>query len=937
MADKIKLLELDIDVEAIIAKSSQLKSQLDQLRENQDKLKKSGDTSSETYVKNAATIAKVSSEYNKNQQQLTNLSNVSGKYLTVQEKLKNAVDKEITSITAARSNNTELLKVRNELNLKTEDGARAAAEINAKLDQNNKFIKENVSQYEQQKIGIGDYASGIREAIGDTGLFSGELATLSKSLTALTGPFKLLKDDFMETASRMKNAGTESEGLAGSQKALAVATNIGTGAMRIFTLALAATGIGLIIIAIALLIGYFKTFDPIVDKIEQAIAGMGAAVRVVQQALADFLTGITSVGDAISKLGNFLAHPIDSLKSLGKEMAAAANAAATLKEAQQDLADSQAIQSVLNKKQEAEIARLMLQSKDRGKTEAERIALLQKAEQLNAQNYKANAGLAEKESAQAVENARIKGALTDQEVANLQKVGIAYAYKLLNLGKITQDEVDLLTKAEESKIEIYNRSTAEQEKIQNKQNALIEKQEAAAEAAAKKAQEERQKALDYAVTKSKSELDLFISQQGFKAKSLQEELALAEKVRDKKLQIAQQEYNASKKTEADKNKLLTDSNNIKEAFLKQQSETAVANAERELGIIISNNDKILDNDKFLSEALLAQKKQALENELKARREFEKTKLNEGIINEQTYNDAINLINDENRVRLEELEAERKAAAEEAAEIDVQNKRDGDLVNRDYDLEFQLNAFDEETARLRKKAEEAGANMDLFDKKRAKERIAVEKAVNDNKLQLASQTFGNLVTLLGRESEAGKAAAIAQATIDTYLAAVKAYQSLSGIPIVGPALGALAAGVAVAAGLANVKKIMSTDASVKMARGGILKGPPHVHGGIKTSFGELEGEEIVINKNSSKMFAPLLSAINVAGGGVAFAKGEIPYPIAEKNVYSPTVQNNGIDYDLLAGKIAEANMSLPAPVVFTAIEEINNGQQNYARVVEAANL
>jgi len=54
----------------------------------------------------------------------------------------------------------------------------------------------------------------------------------------------------------------------------------------------------------------------------------------------------------------------------------------------------------------------------------------------------------------------------------------------------------------------------------------------------------------------------------------------------------------------------------------------------------------------------------------------------------------------------------------------------------------------------------------------------------------------------------KGADIASATIDTYKAAQSAYASMSGIPVAGPALGAAAAAIAVTAGLLNVKKIAS---------------------------------------------------------------------------------------------------------------------------------
>lgn len=71
---------------------------------------------------------------------------------------------------------------------------------------------------------------------------------------------------------------------------------------------------------------------------------------------------------------------------------------------------------------------------------------------------------------------------------------------------------------------------------------------------------------------------------------------------------------------------------------------------------------------------------------------------------------------------------------------------------------------------------------------------------------------SLGTLFGQETAAGKAAAIAGATIDTFRAAIGAYQSLASIPFVGPALGAAAATAAGLAGAAQVKNILSVNTS-----------------------------------------------------------------------------------------------------------------------------
>ena len=89
------------------------------------------------------------------------------------------------------------------------------------------------------------------------------------------------------------------------------------------------------------------------------------------------------------------------------------------------------------------------------------------------------------------------------------------------------------------------------------------------------------------------------------------------------------------------------------------------------------------------------------------------------------------------------------------------------------------------------------------------------AAREQWLAAGANTLKQAASLLGESTDAGKAAAIAATTIDTYQSATSAYKSLSGIPVVGPALGTVAAGVAIAAGLANVKKIIS----VKTPKGG----------------------------------------------------------------------------------------------------------------------
>lgn len=123
----------------------------------------------------------------------------------------------------------------------------------------------------------------------------------------------------------------------------------------------------------------------------------------------------------------------------------------------------------------------------------------------------------------------------------------------------------------------------------------------------------------------------------------------------------------------------------------------------------------------------------------------------------------------------------------------------------------------EGAVTKRKKLQIGSNENVADSVRgllktqeegAEASVKIDELTTEQKLSLASDAFGNLAAIAGEQSEVGKAAAVAQTTISTFEGAQASYTSLAGIPIVGPVLGALAAGAAVASGIAQVKNIVA---------------------------------------------------------------------------------------------------------------------------------
>lgn len=153
------------------------------------------------------------------------------------------------------------------------------------------------------------------------------------------------------------------------------------------------------------------------------------------------------------------------------------------------------------------------------------------------------------------------------------------------------------------------------------------------------------------------------------------------------------------------------------------------------------------------------------------------------------------------------------AEKDALEIQKAGEKYDALIER-------AKQFGLDTVELEKAKEQTIAGLkDKFAEQNSSNEIKWEELTQSEKNMIVAQGLNNLSTILGKESAAGKAAAIAAATIQTYESATASYKSLAGIPVIGPALGAAAAGAAIVSGLANVKKIVSTKTPQMGGAGG----------------------------------------------------------------------------------------------------------------------
>lgn len=893
---KIVIAELDINVQAMLASVSNVKKTIDELKKSQKELTDSGDTSSKAFVENASNLKILNSEYTAGIKALSENTKATSDQANRTELLALALGKEVTSIAEARESNKVLNKLRNDANATTAEGQAEILKLNKALDSNNNFIKENADQYLKQKINIGNYSESIKEAFADMNIFNGSLDDFIQRAQASGGVGNLLRTSLNSIAT----------GIWGMIKA---------------SIAFIATPIGAVIAVIAgaalILYSVFAKLDPVMDKIEQLTAALGAAFDTAKQAILAFTTGAKNLTEAFSGLGG--------------SMAKAAKDAAKLKEAQQDLNDALQSQEVTNARASQQYDELILKSKNRTLSDKERVAFIQQAQIIEENNYKQRTALSNAEIKQAIEAARIKGDLSNTELGNLQRNTVAYGNYLLNTGRISQAEFDALKKAELGKIEIKAESTRRLEKSQNQEDKLNDdaqvkrdKAQSDAVAAQEKAQANAEKIIDQAIEKSKSELDFFIESQGIKAKSLDDELKLEQTVRDKKLSILRTELEKGKITQSEYD---LQSLTAKNDFLKKQSEITVANADQELKNFIDNNKSKLDTNKFLSDDLLNQELSRLGSIEAAQKEAERIRFDAGLVNKQAYDDAIKAI-------------EAKTAEDQKVILDA--KVTADLEKNAVDQENKIAAIENEFTqkqldldRAQKQeleaSEKTGADKRLIEAKYATFQKQLDLEVQTAKLQGISSTLGAAAALFKENTLVYKALSIAQISIDTILAAQAAYKSVIGIPVVGPTLAPIAAGVAYASGALNVAKV----AGVKFEKGGIQEvgGNRHAQGGTKfvgsdgTTFEAERGEGIgVLNRGAFSAFMDFNN--NHSSGGTSTPTFMAGGGIITQGVQS---QSNGLDINSLIDIIS----SMPAPQV--AVTEILKTADNYNRVVAMANV
>ena len=276
--------------------------------------------------------------------------------------------------------------------------------------------------------------SNIKSVTKDQKEFNKELKNTSKEI-------KDVNEEGKETVAEMQILGVSLNGLKSAWKSASSGAKF---LFRTIKAGIISTGIGLFVVALGSVATFFTKTKKGAEILERALAGVGAAVTVIVDRIADFGQGIFKLfsGEAVAGV----LEMVFAFKDMGKEIKNDTALAVALKKSTQELADSQRELNVETAQRRADIEALKLIAEDVTKSEKVRLKAAQ--------------------DAFAIENE-----LLDKRVANAQEAVRLEEIRQRNI-KPQKEDLDILAQLEIDLANIRGESTTKQIELNNKINAI---------------------------------------------------------------------------------------------------------------------------------------------------------------------------------------------------------------------------------------------------------------------------------------------------------------------------------------------------------------------------------------------------------------------------------------------------------------------------------
>lgn len=911
--------QLDIDIDEVTKKAGETRKRLMEIAEEMKNLKKNfaeGNISVEEYTQQLSQLTAIQKETQKDLRTYESImqANVAANDKAMQAN--NTLTGSIRELSAALSQNK---KIYSELSAEQRESAEGKALL-ATIQEQDKAYKELQKSIGNTQVEVGNYKQAILDALGDNNSFG-------VSINGIIGELQAMKDKMSGLSTIILNFINHNTLSAKAMNATAAATTKSSLAMKIFRGALISTGIGAIIVLLGSLVAYLTSTQEGIDKVARVTTplkvvfqtlwgvaqNMGKALveaftspkRVLEDLLkfiegqvmnringvvnvfkglgsiltGDIKEGFKQVGEGalqtvtgVKDLTGEVKKSIESMKQMGKEMKDTINEAlergARIEEINQKLSASEADfieQTAILKQQFKQQNRI---AEDTTKTFQEREEAARKGIEIQKQINK----LAEDRNGLEQELLELKFASNDTSDAD--RAELARKKAELADQKAARIEAD----------------TTMNNKLNTIHKAMLDEQKKQREEANKRYME----MLKERLAAEKQAIDVYVESNSSVAKSLQERLQIEEKGMNDRLAVLEEERKkglvSRREYEAQKRKLEQD-------FAKTKVDLSVNAVQQELAMYEQMNQSKITKEGRLTAEIVTQEQQrqaaiyqmkveALEKEKQLKEEANQW----DYAQQQAHEMALLQLKqeyDNQGVELnKQLKAQQREDEKERLSLEFQDRlltlQEEGATQWDIEAEQMAQKHQKERSDLDQlladkkiSQERYNEQLSLMNRQHSQEDITLKKKTEEMKMNLMAGALGQVKQLLGENTAAAKALAVAEATINTFIGVSKA------ISLGWPA-GAIMAATTFATGMANVNKIMST--TVKYAEGGPVSGRSHAEGGVPFSVAgvggyEMEGGEYVVNKRATARYFPILELINnsTRHGGrnpFYFAQGDI---------------------------------------------------------------
>jgi hypothetical protein len=760
---------------------------------------------------------------------------------------------------------SDLREEQSKLDVSTKENQKAFRDNNAQL-------KALEGQYKLNEKSIGDLSTA-EKANTDTTNFNNnsikqnrellkelnaEYIRLAKPTKEQTDRLKSLTDTLKAQESAIgdnrRNVGNYAESFKGLIGQFPALQNGLTGVGNGFKALAAGNPFSLILMAVTPLIQSFLKLEPVTNAISGVFEGLSATITTIASSVKNFFDLVSSGGGLFSSFS-------DAFGGLGSKIGEAAEQGYDLVQALDELEDAERANQASIAQTNRDVAILIAQSKDRTKTEKERIAFLQEANRL--------------------EEAQLK---KDEQLANRN---VAIAAKALSSAIKTNQDRDTaeqrLADAQQKRFEVQQAAGVQTEKNQGRINGLIEGETDLREKQKekeKKILEDRQKERERINAKAIKDLEDF-------TKKVTEQLNAEQK---KKLDAFNNDkvINELNRAQIEANLKEQFANNL---LTKEKYDEALKQSE-----IAKNNEEIARLEQY--NGIVG----AFDDQITALK----------ITNQNLVTDN-KIANDEEQKQLDEEKVQYELELAQFTATTNEERYAADIA-----ILKNKNAIilaDTKKTEEQKKLEIAKNNAAIvkIEEQASKDRIEAMNAVG--------QSFMALAQIVGESTEEGKALAIAGTIISTLASAQNIYESTSKIPIVGSILAPINAGIALLQGYQRVRALRAVEVP-RFADGGLVEG--FASGGLSgTRIGAGMGIPIR-RKNGDNLLATIKTGEvilnqrqqNALGGSNTFKRIGVP-GFANGGMITP---DSAIDSSI---NFTEALRGLQLVVSATEITEVQN--------------